>query len=64
MAYKRTTRDEWEIRMATSYGWEVVNTEVTRKEAVRSIKEYRENQPGSYSLKKRRVKIEAEQGAA
>lgn len=27
------------------YGWEDVNEETTRKEALRSVKEYRDNQP-------------------
>jgi DNA-binding sugar fermentation-stimulating protein len=53
---ERKTRDEYEIQMHTSEGWECVNTETTSRDARRSIKEYRENQPGSYKIVKKRVK--------
>ncbi len=59
MAYQRKTHDEWDIEAYTGsqYGWEVVNTETTRQDARRSIKEYRDNQPEyAYRLKYHRVK--------
>lgn len=41
MAYQRKTRDRWDIE--TNYGWEVENSEYTRADAKRSLREYREN---------------------
>ena len=41
-----------------SHGWEDENEEDNKVDAKRSIKEYRENGPGSYRLIRRRVKIE------
>lgn len=37
----------WEIQQYTGreYGWECVNQETSRKDALRSVNEYRENQP-------------------
>ena len=59
MAYIRKTRDEYDIEMLTSEGWEVVDCRETRKAAIASKKEYLENQPGySYRIKHHRVKIE------
>lgn len=61
MGYVRKTVDEWEIQgyYGSAYGWETANTETTLKDARRSIKEYRENEPEySFRLVKRRVKKE------
>lgn len=43
MAYKRKTRDRWDIETNYGYGWEVENSEYTRENAKRSLREYREN---------------------
>ena len=43
MAYQRKTRDRWDIETNYGYGWEVENSEHTRTDAKRSLKEYREN---------------------
>ncbi len=43
MAYQRKTRDRWDIETNYGYGWEVENSEYTRKDARRSLREYREN---------------------
>ena len=43
MAYQRKTRDRWDIETNYCYGWEVENSEYTRTDAKRSLKEYREN---------------------
>ncbi len=43
MAYQRKTRDRWDIETNYGYGWEVENSEYTRTDAKRSLKEYREN---------------------
>lgn len=55
----RTTRDEWEIQGNYGYGWECENTEDTRKDALRSLREYRENGSGQYRIVKRRIKLES-----
>ena len=43
MAYQRKTRDRWDIETNYGYGWEVENSEYTRADAKRSLREYREN---------------------
>lgn len=43
MAYQRKTRDRWDIETNYGYGWEVENSEYTREDARRSLREYREN---------------------
>jgi len=58
MAYTRKTRDEYEILGFYGYGWEVVTTEETRKEARDRLKEYYQNDgKHPYKIKKRRVKL-------
>lgn len=55
--YQRKTEDEYEIQGFYSYGWEVVTTETTRKEAKEQLKCYRENEAGtSFRIVKKRVK--------
>lgn len=46
MAYQRKTRDRWDIMTNWGYGWECENSEYTRKDAKRSLREYRENLAG------------------
>lgn len=43
MAYIRKTTDIWEVEQHYGQGWEVVNTETTRQDGRRSLKEYLEN---------------------
>ena len=43
MAYQRKTRDRWDIETNYGYGWEVENSEYTREDAKRSLREYRGN---------------------
>lgn len=43
MAYQRKTRDRWDIETNYGYGWEVENSEYTRADAKRSLREHREN---------------------
>lgn len=59
MVRARKTRDEWEIQGNYGYGWETENTETTRHDAVRSLREYRANGPGQYRIVKRRIKLES-----
>jgi len=42
----------------SAYGWELVNTETTWKDARRSLREYRTELPGQYKAVKRRERIE------
>lgn len=64
MAYKRKTRDRWDIETNYGYGWEVENSEYTRKDAKRSLQEYRENLQAygkcDVRLVKHRERLEAE----
>ena len=61
MTYIRKTRDVWDIEQnfGYGYGWEVVTSEETRKDAQRARQEYRDNQP-EYPVRiiKRRERIE------
>lgn len=59
MTYQRKTRDYWDIEQQTEEGWEVVSSEVTRVDARRCLKDYRENQP-EYPVRsiKRRERIQ------
>lgn len=43
---------EFEIQFFCYGTWECVHTVETRNEAEQSLKEYRENQPGIYRIKK------------
>lgn len=58
MAYIRKTVDRWDIETNYGYRWEVENCEYTRAEAVKRLKEYRENSCGRFSVRlvKRREK--------
>jgi hypothetical protein len=63
MAYKRKTRDEWEMWSNYGYGWECELVEDSYAEACARIREYRENAPqGSYKLRKRRVRLSGSAG--
>lgn len=46
MAYKRKTKDRWDIMTDWGYCWECENSEYTREDAKRSLREYRENLAG------------------
>lgn len=61
MPYVRKTEDEYDIEQHTACGWEIVHCETTSRAARQSIKEYRANQPGSYRIRKHRVRKEARQ---
>ena len=43
MVYQRKTRDRWDIETNYGYGWEVENSEFTREDVRRLLREYREN---------------------
>ena len=60
MAYKRKTRDRWDIETNWGYGWEAECSEYTHKEAREQYKCYCENAYGRYStrLRKHRERIE------
>jgi hypothetical protein len=57
--YTRKTTDEYEIQGNYGYGWEMVTTEETWKDARAQLRCYRENEPNaSHRVKKIRVKKE------
>lgn len=58
MAYTRKTIDRWDILGNCGYGWEVENSEYTREDAKRSLKEYRENCDYPIKMEKHRERIE------
>lgn len=61
MAYKRKTRDEYQIQgyYSSTYGYEEVCSEATFSEAKQTLKDYRENEPViGFRIVKKRVKIE------
>lgn len=57
--YQRKTRDEWVLLANYGYGvgWEEENTETTREDARRSLREYRENGPPSARYRLRKVRV-------
>lgn len=57
MAYTRKTVDRWDIMTNYGYGWECENSEYTREDAERSLKEYRDNIQGAVRLEKHREKV-------
>lgn len=60
MAYKRKTIDVYDIEGNYGQGFEAVNTETDWNAARRSIREYRENEPGiAFRLKRRRERIDS-----
>jgi hypothetical protein len=65
MAYKRKTRDEYQIHVNYGQGFEEVTAEGTRKEAKERLKDYRENEP-MYASKivVKRIKIAQEVASA
>jgi hypothetical protein len=61
----RTTKDVFVVQQNWGYGWEDVNVEDRRKDGMRSVREYRENQPGVPTrLITRRVKLEGAGGGS
>ena len=61
MPYIRKTRDEYDIESNHGYGWDVVTSEDTAKEARAQVRCYRENEPqASHRIVKRRVPITTE----
>jgi hypothetical protein len=57
--YQRKTHEEYEIEGNYGYGWEVVTTEETYREAREQLKCYRENEPQyAHRLRVRRVRNE------
>ena len=59
MAYTRKTADEFEVQGYYNGGWEMVTTEVTRKEARENLRAYRENESNTaFKIVKKRVPVE------
>lgn len=57
MAYTRKTQDEYSIQGYYCHGWEEVTVEETWKEAKAQVKCYRENEPYSFRIVKRKIRI-------
>jgi hypothetical protein len=58
MPYTRKTVDEYEIQGNYGQGWECETTEEMYKEAMKRLKEYRQNMPEySHRCRRKRVKI-------
>ncbi len=61
MAYKRKTRDEYQIRGNYGYGhgFEEITAEDTRHQALIRLREYRENEPGvPFTIVTKRVPLD------
>lgn len=55
--YKRKTQDEYEIQGNYGHGWECVTTEENWKAAKEQVRCYRDNEPYSFRIVKKRVPI-------
>lgn len=64
MGYKRKTRDRWDIETNYGYGWEAENSEYTREDAKRSLREYRENMGGRCAIRMTKHREPIEEGDA
>jgi hypothetical protein len=59
--YTRKTKDEYQIKGDYGYGhgFEEVCSEDTKPEAIKRLKEYRQNEPGTpFKIVKKRIKVE------
>jgi len=59
MAYKRKTKDEYELHVKYSYGngWEYILTESTRSEIKKRMREYLENDGYLIDIRIKKVRI-------
>ena len=51
MAYQRRTRDRWDIMTNWGYGWECECSEYDYESARKTLREYRENAAGRFSVR-------------
>lgn len=59
MAYKRKTKDVWEVQGNYGFGWETVCEEETRADAKKQLRCYNENETRySHRIKMRRERLE------
>lgn len=58
MTYQRKTKDIYVLMSNYGYGWEEETQDETRREALQTLKEYRENSNGNHYIKKKRERIE------
>lgn len=55
--YIRKTRDTWNLLGNYGYGFDLLTSEISRKEINNRLKEYRQNAPnGIYKIEKKREK--------
>jgi hypothetical protein len=57
MPYQRKTRDIFTVQAEWGQGWEDETSELTRKAARERLREYRQNAPGCYRIRKTRERI-------
>lgn len=57
MAYERKTRDEYELQGDYGQGFELLTCESTYGEIRARLREYRDNEGGTYRIRTRRVPI-------
>lgn len=58
--YTRKTSDEWTVQGLYNGTWEDETVEMTRKEGIERLKEYRSNMPQyAHRVIKHRIKIQA-----
>ena len=63
MAYKRKTKDEFQIQGNYGCGFECVTVEETWREAIATVKLYREEEP-MYQHRLKIVRVPIEQGVS
>lgn len=51
MPYKRKTKERWDIMTNWGYGWECENSDYTREDARRSLREYQDNYAGRAAVR-------------
>lgn len=60
MAYQRKTYDEWDVESLYEGEWSLECHNATYEEAKRTLREYRENCPGTqFRMRKRRYPIKS-----
>jgi hypothetical protein len=57
MPYVRKTADEWHLEGHYGHGWELLTAEDSRREILARLKEYRDNEGGTYRVRCRRVPL-------
>jgi hypothetical protein len=60
MVYRRKTADEFQVHGYYAGHWEEVTCEASRREALKRLREYRDNEPGTgFRMVRKRVRLES-----